>query len=128
MTTTETVALDAIARAIDLFPHLTQNQRAELFSAIDLAPASVPDPHIFRGTSDPDEEDAAHQWYDAYYKSPAARAWQRVRQYWMTPIDPDRPSRFHMTLDEASGYESCPTQPEILKALDRAARYVRSNA
>lgn len=122
------MTLTEIANALDQFPHLTGSQRAELFSAIDLAPASVPDPHVFRGTSDPAEEDAAHEWYEDYYRSPAARAWHRVREYRMTPIDPDNPTCFHMTLDEASGYESCPTQSEILKALDRAARYAKENA
>ena len=126
--------LEGIANALDDFPQLTENQRAELFHAYETAPRTLPpDPSAFLvaaitgDTEAREREAAAHEWYDAYYKSPAARAWQRVRGYWMTPVDPERPYLYHMTLDEASGYESCPTQGEILTALNRAAEYNREN-
>lgn len=98
-----TVDLEEVAVALDAFPHWDAQQRAEVFHAIDTAP-SVP-------IRDQDVE-------RYYFGSPADKAWIRIGGY---RLDPERT----YMLDEASGYESAPTQEEILKALHRGARMIR---
>ncbi|MFT4260382.1 hypothetical protein [Microbacterium sp.] len=112
------MTLTLIANALDAFPWLTESQRADVFRAIESAPVTPPPRGFF----------ALNEWHEAYYASPAVAAWQRIRGWRFTPLDPENPRPTHMTLEEAAHYESCPTQAEILMALERAARYAKENA
>lgn len=116
MTTTTASALDAIARALDSFPHLTPEQRAEIFHAIETAPdEDVLPEYAFRGT------EAATDAYDAYLISPAGRAWHRIRDYKLAPPSYS-PFPHYVTLDEASGWAPAPTKLDLLHALARGER------
>lgn len=99
------IDLEEVAVALDAFPHWDENMRAEVFHAIDVAP-TVP----IR------VQDVGRY----YFGSPADRAWSRIKGYELQ--EEWRP--WPKTLDEASGYESAPTQGEILKALHRGARMI----
>lgn len=115
--------LEFIAQQIDRFPHLTQPERAELFSAIDLAPASFPDPRA--ASTSQEQIDAT---YEAYFRSPAAAAWNRVKEFPMLPYDEERIHAMRPTLHQCAAYEEAPTRADIMKALDRAARMTKEAA
>lgn len=96
------IDLNEVATALDAFPHLTENQRAEIFHAIDLAP-----------------EHPLSSWSEAkmYFDYSAAHlAWHRIREYNLGGT---------VTLYEAAGYESAPTADEILRSLMHGARITR---
>lgn len=86
-----------IAAAMDGLPALSDSDRAEIFHAIDTAPAQPTS-----GTYDPEAE--------------YARAWDRAKG-----IEVSIPgSTYPVTLWEASGFSSVPTRGEILTSLARA--------
>lgn len=101
-----TVILDTLARALDALP-LTREQRAKVYAAWEAAP----DEPV--GIEDGE--------YDAYLRSPAARAWHSIRE--MRLNNPEG-SYYATTLEEASGYESAPTKTDLLAALARAERMI----
>lgn len=121
-----------IADALDRFPHLSNDDRAAIFHAFETAPAEEPpDPSIFLTTAilgPSDDEQAVYDWYEDYYRSEAARSWQVARLVWMTPIDPERPYRYHMPLEEAAHFAGCVSRADILAALAKAAHYNRETA
>lgn len=97
------IDLEEVAVALDAFPHWDAQQRAEVFHAIDVAPET----YVTLGGE------------EAYFKSEAYAAWERIRDYDMAR------KIWPVTLEESSGYESAPTKEEILKALYRGARMIR---
>jgi hypothetical protein len=110
-------ALEHIAQTLDQFPHLTALERADLFSAIDLAPATMPDARA----EDADQEQI-DTFYEDYFKSAAYAAWKYAR---LTRLSAPEQLRLPLTLDQAASYEEAPTQSEILRSLDRAARLIK---
>lgn len=100
------IDLEEVAVALDAFPHWDEQQRAEVFHAIDVAPETYIRPH--------ENKD--------YFGSPAERAWVRVSRF---TLESRENNYWPVTLDEAAGYESAPTKAEILKALHRGAGMVR---
>ena len=108
------MTLTVLARSLDAFPHLTTTQRADIFHAFDLAPDADPLPED-RFSEESDE------LYDAYLKTPAGRAWLRVREI---PLAPPgyAPVPHVVTLDEASGWTAAPTKLDLLKTLARGER------
>lgn len=99
------IDLEEVAVSLDAFPHWDENMRAEVFHAIDVAPET----YVTLGGE------------EAYFKSEAYAAWERIQDYDMNRALYGWP----VTLEEASGYESTPTKEEILKALYRGARMIR---
>lgn len=97
------IDLEAVAVALDAFPDWDENMRAEVFHAIDVAPAS-------NYEMDPN-----------YYQTEAFAAWERIMAYL---LEYNTGKRWVVTLEEASGYEDAPTKEEILKALHRGARMI----
>lgn len=100
------IDLEEVAVALDSFPHWDEQQRAEVFHAIDVAPET----HV-----------TSEDWED-YSNSAADRAWVRVSCF---TLESREDNYWPVTLDEAAGYESAPTKAEILKALHRGAGMVR---
>lgn len=99
-----TLILDTIARALDPLP-LTANQRAEIFHAWDAAP-----------DTDPRDDQTA----EPYFRGEAHAAWRRVREIPLNGAE----AYLKTTLDEASGFTSCPTKTDLLAALARAERMI----
>lgn len=102
-----TLIMDTLNR----LPGLTDTQRAEIFHAIERAPVFLPESR--NGYTD-DEIDA---FFEQYQRDGGDRAWGRASTIRIAP-------RF--TLDDLVFYAECPTQVEILKALDRGARMVEA--
>lgn len=104
-----TIDLEEVAVALDAFPHWEEQERADIFHAIDCAPDAPL--HSFREA-------------EAYYEDSAGvLAWNRIKAF---PLEHNNGKRWVLTLDEASGFESAPTKEEIVKALHRAEGMVRS--
>lgn len=101
------VTLDKLAGHLDRLP-LTGAQRAEIFHAWDTAPLI-----------DPRDEPAPT--LDVYFNSEGHAAWCRVRDFKL--YNPEG-SYYATTLEEASGYTSCPTKDDLLAALARAERMI----
>lgn len=100
------IDLEEVAVALDMFPDWDESMRAEVYHAIDVAPES----YVTLG----DE--------DAYFKSEAHAAWERIREY---VVRYTTDGAWAEDLGGAAGGESAPTKEEILKALYRGARMIR---
>lgn len=100
--------LEEYAVALDLFPALTEEDRALIFAAIEAAPDDRPD------TMNPN---------DGYMDSPAFAAWKVART---VPLSYVRSAKWAVDLAEASGFASVVTKDDILAALHRGKMLVTS--
>lgn len=96
---------EAVAVAMDAFPHWTEEMRAKVLEAVELAP---------------DEVINGEDEFDIYFESDAYDLWWDIRRY---PILES--GDFTPDLKEASGHISDPTKHEILSALQRGARMIQ---
>lgn len=88
--------------ALDAFPKLDAYERADILTAVEVAPVV-----------DPRESMELEDYFDSY----AYRVWSEVRSI---PLN-----RGSITLDEAAGFPSIVTKEDLLKALHRGARLIR---
>lgn len=98
-----TVDMEAYSVALDAFPTLDAYERADILTAVEVAPVV-----------DPRESMELEDYFDSY----AYRVWSEVRD-----ISLDRYGS--ATLDEAAGFPSIVTKEDLLKALHRGARLIR---
>lgn len=99
--------LEEYAVALDLFPSLTEEDRALIFAAIESAPDDRPD------TMNPN---------DTYMDSEAFRTWRLARTVALSYTG----TRWAVDLAEAAGYASVVTREDILAALHRGKMLVTS--
>lgn len=97
--------LEEYAVALDLFPSLTEDDRAVIFAAIEEAPVDRPD---------------SLDYNERYFDSPAWDTWRAARQ---VPLSYSG-TRWAVDLGEASGYASIVTKDDILAALHRGKMLV----
>lgn len=97
--------LEEYAVALDLFPSLTEDDRAVIFAAIEEAPVERPD---------------SLDYHERYFDSAAWETWREARQ---VPLSYSG-TRWAVDLGEASGYASIVTKDDILAALHRGKMLV----
>lgn len=97
--------LEEYAVALDLFPALTEEDRALIFAAIEAAPENRPD------TMNPKDD---------YFSSEAFRTWRLARTVALSYTG----TRWAVDLAEASGFASVVTKDDILAALHRGKMLV----
>lgn len=97
--------LEEYAVALDLFPSLTEDDRAIIFAAIEAAPEEYPD---------------ALNLHEKYFESEAYTSWVEARAVSLSYTG----TRWAVNLAEASGYSSIVTKDDILAALHRGKMLV----
>lgn len=98
--------LEEYAVALDMFPSLTEDDRAIIFAAIEEAPDERPD---------------SLDYHERYFDSIAYATWLRARN---VPLSHTRETRWAIDLSEASGFASIVTREDILAALHRGKMLV----